>query len=202
MNEMRIYKLGEKSKGLCETCGKVVPTTFALREVYLEETGATVPDVLVAVCDSCGQTVSIPHQSTPRLAAARRAKTRKLEARIPRHLDDALRLVAQELDTPCEVFSPLLFQYYFEKVASSRTVANWVGGLAAAETVRGIKDCRLSLRLSDSQWETATRALARTGLQGRSALVQALILAAVQDVFERRSARRRRDLEHIAGLVR
>ena len=180
----------------------MVETTFALREVFLEETGVAVPDVMVSVCDSCGTTVSIPHQSTPRLSAARRAKTRKLEARIPHHLDDALRLVSQELNVPSEAFNPMLFQYYFEQVASSSALANWVRRLAEEDLAEGIKDCRVSLRLTASQWETVSRALVHSGLPGRSALVQALILAALNDVMGKKSMRRRRDLERLAGLVR
>ena len=64
---MAKYKEGEKSKGICKTCRKLVNTTFVSKDFYLEISKKTVSDVMQAVCDECGATVSISHQSLPKI---------------------------------------------------------------------------------------------------------------------------------------
>jgi len=58
---MYIYKEGDKSKGPCESCGRLVATTF--RYAPLEYNGSVIPDVLQDFCDLCGSPVSVPQQS-------------------------------------------------------------------------------------------------------------------------------------------
>lgn len=61
---MKKYNAGDKSKALCPECG-LVNTTFQYRDLTLEQSKKTVPNILVGVCDSCDSTVSTPAQSTP-----------------------------------------------------------------------------------------------------------------------------------------
>ena len=67
---MEIFKLGEKSKGVCNDCKKVVPTTFKLCTVPLSSGRGTVDNSLAATCDKCDHVVSIPQQSSSRIKEA------------------------------------------------------------------------------------------------------------------------------------
>ncbi len=69
---MKLWKEGDRSRSVCERCKRLVGTRFERRTVNLERPAVAVPDVLVAACTSCGETVAIPAQSSPRLQAARR----------------------------------------------------------------------------------------------------------------------------------
>jgi hypothetical protein len=66
---MHIYKEGDKSKGPCEKCRKLVSTT--LRYAPLKYNGFVIPNILQGFCDTCGEPVSIPHQSSFKIKAFR-----------------------------------------------------------------------------------------------------------------------------------
>lgn len=53
-----MIKPGDKSKGICYTCKKMVITTFKYGPLKEE-----IPNILIAYCDVCGDPVGIPHQS-------------------------------------------------------------------------------------------------------------------------------------------
>ena len=62
---MIIYKEGDKSKAICEKCGKIVSTTYRYERFVANKT--IVPEVLQGFCNVCGESVSLPHQSTFRI---------------------------------------------------------------------------------------------------------------------------------------
>ena len=59
---MRKREAGDKSRGICPKCKRVVGTT--LKSGTLEYLGNIIPDVLQYFCDDCGESVGIPHEST------------------------------------------------------------------------------------------------------------------------------------------
>lgn len=67
-----LWKAGDRSRAICEDCGKGVETHFEYRTFPLLEPKADVPDVLVGVCAECDRTVAVPYQSTPKLNEARK----------------------------------------------------------------------------------------------------------------------------------
>jgi len=66
-----VLKEGDKSRGICPNCEKVVKTIFRLGELKFK--GVSIKDVLQAYCTECGDSVSIPHQSTQKIKEARGA---------------------------------------------------------------------------------------------------------------------------------
>ena len=64
---MKPWKEGDRSRAVCERGRRLVETRFERRTVTLEHSCGRGPDVLVAACTSCGETVAIPAQSSPRL---------------------------------------------------------------------------------------------------------------------------------------
>lgn len=67
---MRIWKVGDKSKAICETCNDIKETTFGKHDLPFEELNGVARDVLAAACDDCGTVVAIPPQSTPQIKQA------------------------------------------------------------------------------------------------------------------------------------
>jgi YgiT-type zinc finger domain-containing protein len=61
---MKPYQEGDRSAGICETCRSKVTTRMTSRHYTPAGRDVAVPDVLVAVCERCGDVVGIPHQST------------------------------------------------------------------------------------------------------------------------------------------
>lgn len=61
---MKNFKVGDKSKAICQDCKSLVDTTFKLRDVPFSDGSGVVKNILTGVCDQCGRIVSIPHQST------------------------------------------------------------------------------------------------------------------------------------------
>lgn len=76
MKKMKVYKLDEKSKGVCEDCGKMVSMTFQERTVPLSSGCGEVSGILAGVCDECNEVISIPQQSVPHVQEALRPKNR------------------------------------------------------------------------------------------------------------------------------
>ena len=64
------YREGAKSPGPCGYCKKVVPSTLTKVTLSLCEGLEEVENVLVDVCDECGNMISIPAQSLPPIQQA------------------------------------------------------------------------------------------------------------------------------------
>ena len=74
---MHLWREGDRSVGICERCRKRVNTRFERRTFPMERPRVDVPDVLVSVCDECGDIVDVPHQSTPKIAESAHGHSRR-----------------------------------------------------------------------------------------------------------------------------
>lgn len=197
---MRVLKEGDTGRAICYTCERSVPIHYEYRTVRLEKTNVDVPNVLVGVCDGCDGTVTIPAQSTPRLKEVRAAKEEVLQAHLPRHLDDVLRLIAHRLEAPEETFAPAMLRFYLREVATRPRFAGRVARLAVSELARGGGTTRRSLRLSRDLLEAAWQGARAAGIRTKTDLVRGVVVAAKEDVLESSSASaRRRAVEGIAA---
>ena len=68
---MKLFKEGDKSKAICSFCKDVVSTTFKHRDVPFSDGIGVAKNILVSVCDCCGQVVATPPQSTPAIRLSR-----------------------------------------------------------------------------------------------------------------------------------
>ena len=59
-----VYKVGDKSRGICGECKKLVSTTFELLDLEAEEEGRIlkIENVLTSCCDECKSAVGVPQQ--------------------------------------------------------------------------------------------------------------------------------------------
>lgn len=196
---MKLLREGDRGDGVCRSCRELVDTEYQRRSVYLEESEIEVDDVLVGVCTQCGETATIPAQSTPRLKEAREGKEQVLQARIPKHLDDALHLIAGRYGASESTFSPALVRFYLHEIAVSPRFAQRVARLSYSDLLEGGSTKRRSFRLSERLYERAWTRARDVGIRSRSAMVKAAVLAAMEDLLEPSSATaRRRKVEGIA----
>ena len=72
---MKILREGDRGYALAPNQGRV-EIVYEYRAVELEKSKAMVRNVLVGVDTETGEVLTVPAQSTPKLKAAREAKTR------------------------------------------------------------------------------------------------------------------------------
>jgi len=189
---MHLYREGDASEAMCQGCRRRVTTRFAVRTLPLLETGIEVPDVLVAVCDDCGEVAAIPAQSAPKLKEAReRRKAEELEARIPSHLDDVVHLLSDHFAAAVASFRPSLLRFYLREVASDPKLAARVRSLGASELAQGRARARVSLRAPESLLRDVREAARVAGIASDADLIRGILLAAKEDVLEGGAPERR-----------
>ena len=198
---MKIRREGDAGEAICESCGQRVETTYRYRTIRLERTGTVVQNVLAGVCGECGEVASIPAQSVPRLKEAREAKIETVNARIPRHLEDILHVVADRYGAKTAAFASALLRYYLNELAASASFARRVKRLADADIAAGKADARVSLRLSGRLWARAWKAAQEAGIERQTDMLKGLIIAALEDATGGRAPARRRVLEGIAAAA-
>jgi hypothetical protein len=196
---MKLYKIGDKSKAVCSTCKAVRPTTFQERDVPMRSGRGLVRDVLVAVCDVCGEVVAIPHQSAPRIAETLRHTRHNVEARVPRQLFDVVALVGQELGGGPEGGS-LLFRYYLERATSNRQFRTRLPALAVGGDASGRASARFSAKLTEVAYGQLVRLQKATRLR-RTEVVKGMMVQMKHDILDRRSPAVRKDLERFVRLA-
>jgi hypothetical protein len=197
----KFWKAGDRSRAICEQCGKVVETRFEYRTYSLTKPRVDVPDVLVAVCTSCDCVVAVPYQSSPKLNAARKAAEAPLEARIPKHLEDVLAVVASHYGRNDREFRGVILRYYLHLMGESDALARHIRELASGDLASGAADERLSLKIQapvlDRAWETARNA----GMRSKTEMVKGAIIAAAEDLETREGRKRRDTLTEMAASV-
>jgi hypothetical protein len=196
----KIWRAGDRSRAICEQCG-AVETRFEYRTYPLSRPRVDVPDVLVAVCTMCDRIVAVPYQSSPRLNEARREADAPLEARIPRHLEDVLAVVASHYGRTDTEFRGVIVRYYLHALGESDALARHIRDLATGDLARGTADERLSLKIQKPvltrAWETARSA----GIRSKTDMVKGAIIAAAEDLDSNAGRKRREALVEIAASV-
>jgi hypothetical protein len=197
---MKLWKEGDRSRAVCARCKRLVGTRFERRTVKLERPAVAVPDVLVAVCTSCGETAAIPAQSSPRLQAARQREAIRFEVRIPLELDDALRLIARQFAARHEAFEGSLIRYYLSKVGKDKETARRVKELAGSPLAAGPNTGRISLRIGKATWDAAWSMAREVGIKSKSEVIRGVIIAAALDSGVATEAGRKPSLEFKKAL--
>ena len=87
------HKHGSKSSSICAVCDKKVPATLKNETISLCEGLEEIEDVLIVVCDECGNICSIPYKS---IEPIQDASDRLLESNaVSRYGEIALELKSQ-----------------------------------------------------------------------------------------------------------
>ncbi len=81
-----MFNVGDKSKAICDACKKMVETTMINRDVPLSsismcdnysDKDKVLKDILVSICNNCGNVLSIPSQSSEDIKQQLRLKSKK-----------------------------------------------------------------------------------------------------------------------------
>ena len=193
---MKIFKIGEKSKGACGECKKLVATTFQIKSVPLSSGKGIVNDILCASCDICGSIVSIPQQSSPRIKETLNNKKSSIEVRLPRHLLDILLLASDHFDigNP-ELLKDPLIRYYIGLAEKDKQVLKNIKKLSQSEFAKG-SGFRLSLKVNEVIRDRFESIRKVTSLN-KTQIVKGLILQINEDILQRPMKKRINELEKI-----
>jgi hypothetical protein len=181
---MRLYQDGDRSAGICETCRSRVTTRMTYRDYTPTGWDVTVPDVLVAVCDRCGEVVGVPHQSTPKINEYRKEKDSAregVEARVPRAIAEALELVTASLGGEPRLVRPAVIRYYLNLVARDPGVAEAVKLGSMKRLATGRADRRLAVKVLRRHWEPAWSAAKAAGITNKGQLLRGVAVLAADD---------------------
>jgi hypothetical protein len=180
---MRLYQPGDRSAGICEHCRRKVSTRMEYRDYTPTGWKATVPDVLVASCESCGAVVNVPHQSMTKINAHRSAPPalETIQARLPRVLEDALGLVTAILGGQAKAVQPAIVRYYLTRVAEDPMVATAVRLASAQPIAQGLADGRLAVKIAHHQWKSVQAAVRAAGFTSKSQLLRGIVVLAAED---------------------
>lgn len=195
----KYWKEGDKSHGVCARCERLVETEFEYRTYSLENPRVDVDDVLVAVCTVCDGVVAVPYQSSPKLNAARKASEAPLEARIPRHLEDILGVVASHYGRYDSEFRAVVVRFYLHALGQNQGLAQHIRKLSSTDLARGKALSRVSLKVQEPVLESAWSRAQMIGLRTKTDMVRGVILAAAEDLEGREGKQRREALEEMAA---
>jgi hypothetical protein len=203
---MKLHFPGEKGTAICEADGQV-STTFAYRDVPFSDGSGVARQILVGVCDRCGEVVAIPPQSTPAIKAAREKAGVSVEAVLPAVYLDALDLACYRIDPGVtQEFRKRLLMYYVHRCVgeekATRRVASILreAGAGFREGERSPVRRRLSLKVSRPMARSIERLMEATRLS-RTDLFKALVVLIGKDIVEPERPAKLAELRTLAAVA-
>lgn len=142
---MKIFKVGDTHKAICENCQSLETAIFQLRDVPFSDGSGLVKNVLVGVCDKCDEVCLLPHQSTPAVKKQFETQRKPIESRLPAHMVDILNLASQEVSGSTDMV-PNLMKYYIHTLASDEKSARTIADFLESDLAIGKAEKRLSLK--------------------------------------------------------
>jgi hypothetical protein len=190
---------GDTHSLVCPHCKDLVDTHARVRTYHEDDSGIDVPGVLLNICERCDKPAGIPAQSTPRIREVRvPLKEEQLEARIPTHLEDVVFMLADEFAAPVQAFRPAVLRYYLAELMRDPALPERVRLLAESELADAPARARVSLRVPAELLEDARAAARAAGIARDSDLIRGLLLAAKEDVLDRRHPER---IQRLSGAA-
>jgi len=184
---MKLYVEGEKGRAVCGRDG-LSSMTFSRRDVPFSDGGGQARDILVGVCDKCGEVIAIPPQSTPAIRAAREKAVLPIEANLPAVYLDALDLACYRIDpNASQDFRKRLLLYYVVSTSKNKALAKKVGAnLMKLDSVfqAGEKSKtrrRLSMKVTSTLLNRVDDVMAMTNLN-RTDLFKSLVVQIDKDI--------------------
>ena len=178
---MKIYKVGDKQKAVCESCQSLTGATFMLRDVPFSDGSGTVKNVLAGVCDSCNEVVLIPHQSTPAIKKQLDTQKKAVETRVPAHMVDMLNLASMELGGSTD-FSNALIKYYLHNLSEQKTSVKGLIKYLESDLAKGVAQKRISLKGRQVSKEIDNIKF-KTSIGSTTDVLKAVVLKINDDVF-------------------
>ncbi|PWC13085.1 hypothetical protein B4923_07575 [Brenneria roseae subsp. americana] len=196
---MKIFKVGDTQTVLCNLCRSCENVTFQLKDVPFSDGTGIVKQVLVGVCDQCGNVAVVPHQSTPMIKKALDVQRKSLESRVPAHMIDILNLASSELGGAPD-FVPSLIKYYLHSLAADQEAAQDIPRLLQSDLAQGKSEKRLSLKGRHVIQNIDTLKIS-TKITSTTALLKGIVLKINDDVLVQRNPAHIRRLKSIIAAI-
>lgn len=180
---MKIYKVGDHGKAICDHCQAIEPITYKLRDVPFSDGSGIVKGILVGVCDKCDSVVLTPRQSTPAIRRQLQKQRKSLESRVPAHMVDILNLACDELGTASD-FTPDLVKFYIHQYSQGNMDWHELKECLSSELAQGKAEKRISIK-GQHVTEEAENLWKQAGLKNKGDVVRAVILKIYNDILEK-----------------
>ena len=203
---MKFYKQGEKSAGYCRRCKASVQTTFRCESYTIPETETVVPGVLQAFCDTCGEIVSLPQQSTYKIKEYYlEPKTNKVEVRVPPVLTDVLAAIGYEYtkSNRPNLLCRVLSEFYLRRLPAEAAgpLSKAIDFYLSDSLARGAATERISFVVASGSFRVLT-AISKATKHTKSDVVKSIILLAKSDILDGNNPKLTKQFEReVAGLV-
>jgi hypothetical protein len=201
---MKLFRAGEKSKGICEHCHGVVDATFHYRDVPFSDGNGVVKDILALVCDTCDEVIATPAQSTPAIKAARETAVKSIEVSLPASFLEALDLAAFRIDPDATTeFRKRLLAYYIHRAAENEQPAALLTDRIARNRERFDIDApkrRLSLKVTPRLNGEIDKIIERSKLT-KSDLIKSLVMQIDEDILQPKSPHNMKELRRLAAVA-
>lgn len=194
---MKIFKVGDTQKAVCETCKSIENATFALRDVPFSDGHGVVKNVLVGVCDKCDSVVLVPQQSAPAIKKQLDARRKPVESRVPAHMVDILNVASSVLGAGTD-FSSTLIKYYIHALSKEEKSIDSLLKYLESDLAKGHAQKRISLkgRLVFDELNTLKM---RTHLDNTTDILKAVVLKINDDVLVNRKPSVINELKAVAA---
>ena len=195
---MKIYREGEKSRGICSRCAKLVKTTFQVRSVPTSSGKTIVEDILTSVCDECDLVVAIPQQSAPRIKDSFNKARRSIEVRVPRHLLDILVAASASFDgSDYASRVPVILKYYIGIALEDSALLKNIKKLKSSDLRKGKSESRLSIKVDDPLFQKFEAIRKKTKLS-KADVIKSIILQVHEDFLQKPLAKKRAiEVQHV-----
>lgn len=196
---MKIFRVGDSQKAICENCRSLENATFKLRDVPFSDGSGLVKNVLVGVCDKCGQVSILPHQSTPVVKKQLEAQRKPIESRLPAHMVDILNLAALELGGSTD-FVPNLVKFYIHTLATNKKSAKTIARFLESDLAAGKAEKRLSLKGRQIYADIETLK-SLSCISNTTDLIKCIVLKINEDVLIKKEPKSTRHLKDVMAAV-
>jgi hypothetical protein len=189
--DLNLFEEGERRMAACPHCAQTAATTFARRNIPLNEGEGMAKAILVEICDACGAIAAIPAQSMPAIRETRQRGMKSLEALLPAIYMDVLDLALYGINPAnSSEFRKIMMAVYFHRFASGLCPAReLIEARAAARTHykerRGGARRRLSMRMTSRVADDLAKLTQETRMS-QTDVVKSVIFRIQQDVLELR----------------
>ena len=202
---MKVYHPNDKGSALCHRDGRV-STTFAYRDLPFRDGRGKVKDILVGVCDTCGDAIVIPAQSMPSISAARKHVEHSMEIHVPALYVDLLDAAATRVASNSTTdFRKHLLIYYVNRYATGLEKPSELTHMIeksplASVVIKGMPKKRLSMKLSDQASERIAAVMDQTKLS-KTELIKSLVAKINDDIVLPKKPKHLIELTTIAEVL-
>jgi|EndMetStandDraft_4_1072995.scaffolds.fasta_scaffold47924_2 hypothetical protein len=201
---MKLYRAGEKSKGLCDHCQGLVQATFRYRDVPFSDGHGVVKDILTLVCDTCDEVIAVPAQSTPAIKAARETAIKSIEVSLPASFIEALDLAAFRIDPQATTeFRKRLLAYYIHQAAQGKKplqqLTERIEKNAERFDIHAPKR-RLSFKVTPRLSSEIDKIIEKSKLT-KSDLIKSLVMQIDEDILQPKSPHNIGELRRLAAVA-